>query len=124
MIRILQAVTDRVSGKKGKWITLIAWIIIMGLLSTFAPSAKDYEVSSIDSLPDDAPSVVAQNKIEQYFEGNDGIPAILVFQSDDKLEVTDITKFVEKLESADINGLEELIPFAALPPQAALNFFF
>jgi len=123
MIRILQAVTDRVSGKKGKWITLIAWIIIMGLLSTFAPSAKDYEVSSIDSLPDDAPSVVAQNKIEQYFEGNDGIPAILVFQSDDKLEVTDITKFVEKLESADINGLEELIPFAALPPQAALNFF-
>lgn len=123
MIRLLHAVTDRVSHKKGKWITLIDWIVIIGLLSTFAPSAKDYEVSSIHSLPDDAPSVIAQNKIEQYFERNDGIPAILVFQSNDKLEVTDITAFVEKLESADIDGLQELIPFAALPPQAVLNFF-
>ncbi len=123
MIRLLNAVTDRVSSKKGKWITLIAWIVIIGLLSTFAPSAKDYEVSSIDSLPDDAQSVIAQNKIEKYFEGNDGIPAILVFQSEDKLELTDMTGFIEKLETANIEGLQELIPLASLPPQAALGFF-
>lgn len=123
MIRLLHSVTDRVSSKKGKWVTLITWIVIIGLLSTLAPSAKDYEVSSIDSFPDDAQSVIAHNKIETYFEGNDGIPAILVFQSEDKLELTDVTAFVEKLESANINGLKELIPLASLPPQAALSFF-
>src|SRR5690606_26148322 len=105
MIHLLHAVTDRASSKKGKWIALIAWIVIIGLLSTFAPSAKDYEVSSIDSLPDDAQSVIAQKKIEQYFEGNDGIPAILVFQSEEKLELTDMTGFIEKLETANIDGL-------------------
>lgn len=123
MIHLLHAVTDRASSKKGKWIALIAWIVIIGLLSTFAPSAKDYEVSSIDSLPDDAQSVIAQKKIEQYFEGNDGIPAILVFQSEDKLELTDMTGFIEKLETANIDGLQELIPLASLPPHAALGFF-
>lgn len=80
-------------------------------------------MSSIDSLPDDAQSVIAQNKIEKYFEGNDGIPAILVFQSEDKLELTDMTGFIEKLETANIDGLQELIPLASLPPQAALGFF-
>lgn len=80
-------------------------------------------MSSIDSLPDDAQSVIAQNKIEKYFEGNDGIPAILVFQSEDKLELTDMTGFIEKLETANIDGLQELIPLASLSPQAALGFF-
>jgi len=49
-------------------------------LTVLAPRAKEYEVSNIDSLPDDTQSVIAQHKVNHYFEGNDGIPALLVFQ--------------------------------------------
>ncbi len=119
----LQAVTDRVSTRKGKWATLVIWLILTGLLGTFAPNAKEYEVSSIDSLPDDAPSVIAQNKLDEYFEGNDGIPAILVFQSSDELQLEDLTAFIHEIEQADINGLKEVIPLAALPLQAIDSFF-
>lgn len=48
--------------KKGMWMTLAAWFIITVLLAIFTPSVRDYEVSSIDSLPDDAKSVIAQKK--------------------------------------------------------------
>lgn len=51
MHKVLQAVTDRVTTKKGVWITLAVWLIAVVLLALFAPGAKDYEVSQVDSLP-------------------------------------------------------------------------
>ncbi|MCS0543616.1 hypothetical protein NXY55_26960, partial [Aeromonas veronii] len=65
MKNMLQAITDRVTTKKGMWITLVTWLIITILLAVFAPNAKDYEVSRIDSLPDDAQSVIAQGKVDE-----------------------------------------------------------
>lgn len=119
----LQFVTDRVTTKRGKWITIAIWLLITVLLSTLAPNAKDYEVTSIDSLPEDADSILAQNKVDEYFEGNDGIPAILVFQSSDELNLEEIITFMDKLEKANIHGMQEVIPLAALPPQALDGFF-
>ncbi|MFA8439927.1 MMPL family transporter [Pueribacillus sp. YX66] len=119
----LQSITDRVTTKKGKWVTLVIWLVVTGLLGALAPSAKEYEVSSIDSLPGDAQSIIAQNKVDEYFEGNDGIPAILVFQSNDELQLEEITTFVGKVEKANIHGLEEVLPLASLPQPAIDSFF-
>ncbi|WP_312472144.1 MMPL family transporter [Neobacillus sp.] len=124
MKSFLQAITDRVSTKKGMWITLAAWLVITIVLAVFAPSAKDYEVSRIDSLPEDAKSVIAQKKVDQYFPNNEGTPGILVFQSKDgKLEVTQLAEVLDKINSAHIEGVEQIIPLASLPPQAAASFF-
>ena len=79
MQSILKRITDQVSTRKGTWVTLGVWVIVTVLLAVFAPSAKEYESSNITSLPSDAKSVIAQNKLDQYFKDNDGIPAILVF---------------------------------------------
>ena len=124
MKSFLQAITDRVSTKKGMWITLAAWLIITIVLAMFAPSAKDYEVSRIDSLPDDAKSVIAQKKMDQYFPNNEGTPAILVFQSKDgEVEIKEVSAVLDKIKSEKVKGIDQIIPIAALPPQAVAGFF-
>lgn len=124
MKTLLQSITDRVTTKKGMWITLISWLVVTIALAVFAPSVRDYEVSNIATLPDDAKSVIAQTKVDHYFKNNDGLPAILVFQaSKGEVELADLTKIVDQYQSANINGLQQVVPLSSLPPQATAGFF-
>jgi len=123
MKTVIHNITDFVTTKKGMWITLITWLAVTILLAVFAPSAKDYEVSSIATLPDDAQSVIAQNKVDQYFSEDDGTPGILVFQSKKgEIETTQLIDFFTKLEK-EIDEVEQVVPLASLPPQAVAGFF-
>lgn len=123
MKSILKVITDRVSTRKGTWVTLGVWVIVTVLLAILAPSAKDYESSNITSLPSDAKSVIAQNKLDQYFKDNDGTPAILVFQSsDDKIvNVSELESFIKDVQK--VEGVKEIVPITTLPPQATESFF-
>lgn len=124
MKSLLQAITDRISTKKGMWITLAAWLVITIVLAVFASSAKDYEVSRIDSLPDDAKSVIAQQKMDHYFPNNKGTPAILVFQSKDgEVKIQKLGEVLENIKEKNIEGIDQVIPLASLPPQATAGFF-
>lgn len=115
MKTLIRLITDRVSTKKGMWITLSAWFVITMLLAMFAPSAKQYEVTSLESLPAEAQSVVAREKLDQYFAGNDGIPAILVFQAEQGgIDLEQLTPFFDSVTS--IEGLKEIVPIPVLPP--------
>ncbi|WP_155922151.1 MMPL family transporter [Bacillus sp. EB01] len=123
MTTFLQTITDRVTTKKGMWITLAVWLVATMALAVFAPGAKEYEVTSIDSLPKDAQSVLAQSKVDDYFSDNAGIPPILVFQSGQgDIEIADLAKVMDEISVAEINGVDEVIPLSALPPQAAAGF--
>jgi putative drug exporter of the RND superfamily len=124
MNSFLQSITDRVTSKKGMWVTLGLWLLVTVLLGALAPMAKDYESTSIQSIPDDAKSVIAQQKVDHYFKNNDGIPAILVFQAKaegDKLELSDLKPSIEKI--AKVDGIKEIVPLASMPPQATASFF-
>ena len=124
MKTMIQFITDRVTTKKGMWTTLAIWLVATLLLAFFAPSAKEYQVSSIQSLPDEAQSIIANEKVDHYFSEQDGIPGILVFQAyQDDLTFEGLVSFFEKLEAEEINGLEQTIPLSSLPPQAAMGFF-
>jgi putative drug exporter of the RND superfamily len=123
MHKVLQAVTDRVTTKKGVWITLAVWLIAVVLLALFAPGAKDYEVSQVDSLPGEAQAVIAQKKLDQYFR-QDGTPAIFVFQSKHgELKAETLLELLKKIEGADLKGLKSAVPLQNLPPQAMMGFF-
>lgn len=67
MKKILRSITDAVSTKKGMWITLSIWTIALVIVSIFLPSARDYQVASIETLPEDAQSIIASNKINTHF---------------------------------------------------------
>lgn len=122
MKSVLQALTDRVTTKKGMWITIAIWLSVTILLSIFGPNPKDYQVSRIATLPDDAQSVIAQQKMDQYFEGSGNIPAILVFQKDTgNLQLQELAQITDKITD-EIEASEQVVPLSALPPQAASSF--
>jgi len=124
MRNFLRAITDRVSTKKGMWITLVTWLVLTMVLAIFAPSVKEYEVANIDTLPSDAKSVIAKNKIDYHFENSDGIPAILVFQGNgNEIQVEELTGFFNQLEVEALKGVKQLIPLSSLPPQALDGLF-
>lgn len=106
------------------WITLAAWFLLMMFLAMFAPSARDYVVSSVDSLPEDAQSVIAQKKLDEHFEGTDTIPALLVFQSEEgEIGKESLLELFRHVTPENVDGLEQVIPIAQLSPQALNGFF-
>lgn len=124
MKSLLQWVTDRVSTKKGMWLTLAIWFTAAMLLAVLAPSAKDYEVSNIQTIPEEAQSVIAQKKTDQYFKDHEGIPAILVFQNKNgEISFPELTGLVDLIVKEKIKGVDQVVPLSALPPQAAAGFF-
>ncbi|MFF2753238.1 MMPL family transporter [Psychrobacillus sp. NPDC058041] len=124
MQKIIRLVTDFVTSKKGMWITLGVWVVITMLLAVFAPSASEYKVSGVTSLPADAQSVIAQQKIDDHFKDAESIPGILVLQSENGEINTEILgEALDKVSAANIPGLKKMILFSSLPPQALAGFF-
>jgi putative drug exporter of the RND superfamily len=122
MNSFLRSITDRVTSKKGMWMTIGIWLLVTMLLAVLAPSAKEYEVSSINSIPSDAKSMIAQEKQDKYFKNNEGTPAILVFQKDGKaIKLSDLNPLFEKIDQ--VEGIKEYVPLTTMPPQATTNFF-
>lgn len=121
---ILHFITDRVTTKKGMWLTLLAWLIVVLTMAVFAPDSNNYKVSSVAALPEQMQSVIAKNKVDQYFPGEDSIPAILVFQAKEgSVQLGQLVSLVEKVEEVQIAGIQEILPIGKLPPQAAAAFF-
>ncbi len=114
--------TDWVATKKGTWIVLAFWLIAIVLLSILAPSANDYKSNSFDSLPKDAASIEAAKKVEEYFPDDGGVPAIIVFNSEEgKVEAEGISKALTAIEK-EVDGLTSTVPFAQLPPPTQAEF--
>jgi putative drug exporter of the RND superfamily len=123
MKNLLQKVTDNVSTKKGMWITLGIWTLVMVILTITVPSVRDYQVTKIDSLPDDMHSVLASEKIDTYFGDSEILPAILVLQSKEQVELQDLVTITDKISAEDITGVKEVVPIGKLPEQATNAFF-
>lgn len=124
MRRLIGMITDSVSTRKGAWTSVGGWVATLILLVLFAPMAQDYQVASLETIPEDAPSSIAQEKVDEYFSDNDGLPALLVFNREDgELEQQKLAAFLEVIETEKVKGVEELIPLADLPPPVAAGFF-
>lgn len=123
MKKLLQHITDWVSTKKGMWITLIAWILVTVILTVAVPSVRDYQVTSIDSLPEDMQSVIANEKIADYFGDSELLPAILVLQAKDQVELQDLVSITDSIIEKDLNGVKEVVPIGMLPEPATESFF-
>lgn len=97
MKKALQHITDWVSTRKGSWITLIIWILAMIFLTVSVPSVREYQVTSVATLPEDMQSVIANDKIEEYFGDSELLPAILVLQSDDEVQLQDLVTITDAI---------------------------
>jgi putative drug exporter of the RND superfamily len=88
--RILHALTDASTSRRGKFVTLALWVIIAGALTGVAPKlATLYDNNIGQSIPTDADSQVAQRLLLKEFPSSRGTPAILVFHDSNGLGVDD-----------------------------------
>jgi len=124
MHRFIHSITDRIATKKGAWISIMIWVLLAVVLSMFAPSSKDYAVNNVSQLyPDISPSVIASNKVDEYFAEDDGIPAIFVFEAEeDAIKLGDIQDAIATLADTDIPYVKSVIPLHQLPPTALESF--
>ena len=122
MKRFLHTVTDWVSTKKGMYITIIAWLVIMIALSA-GPRLGDYKVTNFQSLPDEAESIVAQNKVDELFPSDTGTPGILVFNNPDgDVNIAEVNEILDGIKVEKIDGIEEIVDISQMPPQALAAF--
>jgi putative drug exporter of the RND superfamily len=116
--KLLYPITDWVSTKRGMWITIIAWLVLMVGLSA-GPKLGDYKVTNFQSLPDEAQSIIAEKKMEEIFPNEQGTPGILVFHNDKgNISTDEVKQIISGIAAEDINGIENILDIGALPPQA------
>lgn len=74
--------------QKGYWFAILGiWLLLAGILSAVAPSAKEYNSANQNGgLPEDAQSVIAQEKVKEYFPDSDGFPLFVVFHDEEGLD--------------------------------------
>nr|WP_306219865.1 MMPL family transporter [Cytobacillus sp. Bac17] len=104
------------------WITIIAWLVLMIGLSA-GPKLGDYKTNNFQSLPDEAKSIIAENKTEEYFPNKQGTPGILVFHNENgEVDIEEAKQILEGITLEDIDGIKTIIDISKLPPQALGSF--
>lgn len=122
MKKLLSSITDFVSTKKGMWLTILIWLVAMVALSA-GPRLSDYKVTNFQSLPDDAQSIIAQQKVDEYFPDDKGTPGIYVFtRSKGDISVKDVSTILTEIKDEKISGIDEMLDISKMPPQALSEF--
>ena len=122
MNKLLHPITDWVATKRGMWITIIAWLVLMIGISA-GPKLGDYKVTNFQSLPDEAQSIIAQNKVEELFPNDTGTPGILVFHNENgDVSIDEVKQILSGIIAEDIEGIEQIVDITAMPEQALAAF--
>ena len=122
MNKFLNPITDWVSTKRGMWITITLWLVLMIGLSA-GPMLSEFKVTNFQSLPHDAQSVIAQEKVDEYFPNDQGTPGILVFTNEDgAINVDEVKVILAAIDAADVEGVDDIVDLESLPPQAVDGF--
>jgi RND superfamily putative drug exporter len=88
--RLLHTLTGFASSRRGKYVVMGLWLLLVLLFTLFAPKlANVYNNNASQSLPTAAESQVAQRLLLRQFPANKGTPAILVFSDPAGLSIPD-----------------------------------
>jgi putative drug exporter of the RND superfamily len=114
-----------VSQKGAKGIVAI-WVLAALLLGWLAPSAGEYAKSINEAgLPEDSVSLKADEKIKEHFPGDEGTPALLVFNKKGEFDEQDlavIDQVSRKLTEAKLEAVKAVVPFHQMPTQVKESF--
>ena len=112
-----------VGNKYSRWVTLIVWILIVGILSMLFPQINSVENYSGSDLPEEVMSEQANAILEEQFPSDSGLPLLIVWYKEAGLEIEDIQgiqKLYKELANNPLEGQSTLPPFGDLPPEALL----
>ncbi|QMV40475.1 MMPL family transporter [Cohnella cholangitidis] len=107
-----------VAGRKGRWITLLVWILAAGLLSALLPSVNEEEINNDPNLSASKPSVQADAVAEREFPSGADIPALIVWHRQGGITDSDlqnVQKLAEKLTAEPVPHQTSVPPLHQLP---------
>ncbi|RKP55173.1 MMPL family transporter [Cohnella endophytica] len=110
-----------VAGKKGKWVTLIVWIVAAGLLGALLPSVNKEENNAAPNLTNARPSVQADAIAAKEFPSGADVPALIVWYRQSGITDADlgnIQKLAERLTASPVPHQTSVPPLHQLPSQA------
>ena len=110
-----------VTSKTGKWITLISWLLLVGILSMLLPQASSQKNDLAGNIPTTALSQQAEEKMKEEFSNEQGTPALIAWfrstgLSDQDLE--QIQKLTNQLTEDPLIHQKTIIPYHQLPLEA------
>lgn len=113
-----------VGNKRSRWITLIIWLLIVGLLSALFPQINSMENYSGSDLPENVMSEKARAIMDDQFPSDTGIPLLIVWYKKSGLEIEHlqgIQSIYRKLTEDPLKAQTILPPFGDLPTEALLG---
>lgn len=110
-----------VGGLKTRWITLVIWVLLTIVLSFTWPAINSVEDDTAADLPDSSMSQQADRLIKKEFPNDAGIPVLIVWHKDNKLNNQDyqaIQTVYKQLKDKPLTKQSTLPPFDTIPEQA------
>lgn len=110
-----------VAGKRSKWITLLVWIMVVGILTIVWPSIGSEEINNSPNLNNDVASVQAEEIANREFPSDTGIPALLVWHREGGItdeDISGIQQLFSKWGANPVPHQESVPPFDKMPPVA------
>src|ERR1039457_3697188 len=126
LTRALHAITDAASSRRGKYVTMLVWLIVAIVLVVVAPKLSNiYNNNVTQSIPSDANSQQAQQVLLKEFPNSRGTSAVLVFYDKNGLNSGDNTRtqqmsnwLISKAKPIDVGTVLSIFTV----PQAASQF--
>ncbi|TYP79536.1 MMPL family transporter [Paenibacillus methanolicus] len=110
-----------VAGKRTRWITIFAWILLAAVLSMTLPQVGSKEINNAPNLKDDLPSVQAAAIIKEQFPSESGLPALIVWHRDSGLTAEDLAAvqgLAQQLTDSPVEGQSSTVPLHQMPVDA------
>ncbi|RBW68425.1 MMPL family transporter [Bacillus taeanensis] len=112
------------AGSKSRWMTVIVWVLIVGLLSSVWPQVNDEETNSNQLLPETAMSVEASKISDEQFPDETGLPLLVVWYRAGGLNEQDfqsVQALYRELKEEPLERQSMVPDFGNMPPQALMQ---
>lgn len=112
---------ESVSSRKGRWATLVIWVILAGVLSSIFPSVNKMTNNGAANLPKSALSAQAEQVAKEQFPNDSGTPLLIVWYREDGLTDQDyqlITDLYKHLDQNPLSAQSFIPPLGKVPSQA------
>lgn len=109
---------EAVSGKKGRWFILAAWLLIAAVLNMTLPQASTQKNELAPNLPETSMSQQAKKIVEREFATDSGTPALLTWYRSTGITDNDIAliqQYSKDVQTNPVKYQKAIMPFHQLP---------
>ena len=109
---------NAVSGKKGRWIVLLAWLVLAAVLNVTLPQANSQKNEMAPNLAEETWSEQANKIAEKEFPASSGTPALLTWYRASGITDNDLSliqQYTKDVTENPVSSQDTIVPFYQFP---------